>query len=112
LGIRITSPTDGETIRTYDNGGVYEIKGKFLNAPGPDIFAITNIGGQWWKVGALNRKRQDDIRKSVNGLGPKESEEILAKLGPLYPGIEMARLPKGLELQDKVSVVVETPPAK
>ena len=59
------------------------------------------------KVGALNRQHHGAIR--LLELGPKEAE-VLSKLRPLYPGIEMARLPKGLELQDKVAVIVETPP--
>jgi hypothetical protein len=48
LGIRITNLTSGQTIRTYDQGGTYEVQGTFLNPPGDDVFAFINIGGQWW----------------------------------------------------------------
>jgi pyrimidine deaminase RibD-like protein len=48
LGIRITNPEPGQTIRTYDRGGAYEVAGTFLNPPGADVFAFTSIGGQWW----------------------------------------------------------------
>jgi diaminohydroxyphosphoribosylaminopyrimidine deaminase/5-amino-6-(5-phosphoribosylamino)uracil reductase len=47
-GIHITSPKPGETVRTYDKGGVCELKGTFLNQPGPDVFAFIGNGGQWW----------------------------------------------------------------
>jgi diaminohydroxyphosphoribosylaminopyrimidine deaminase/5-amino-6-(5-phosphoribosylamino)uracil reductase len=48
LGIRITNLTAGQTIRTYDKEGVYELEGTFLNPPGNDVFALTSIGGKWW----------------------------------------------------------------
>jgi pyrimidine deaminase RibD-like protein len=48
LGIQITNVQDGQTIRTFNSGGVFEFQGSFLNAPGADVFALTNIGGQWW----------------------------------------------------------------
>ena len=48
LGIRITNLSAGQSIRTFDRGGVYELKGTFLNPPGEDVFALINIGGRWW----------------------------------------------------------------
>ena len=48
LRIRITNLTSGQTIRTYDHGGTYQLDGTFLNPPGDDVFALTSIGGQWW----------------------------------------------------------------
>jgi len=37
-------------------------------------------------------------------------DELLRRLGPPYPGVEMARLPKGLQLLAQVNVQVEIPP--
>jgi pyrimidine deaminase RibD-like protein len=48
LGIRITNPTSGESVTTFDKGGVVTIEGDFLNPPGDDVFALTNIGSRWW----------------------------------------------------------------
>jgi pyrimidine deaminase RibD-like protein len=160
LGIRITNVQNGQTIRTFDTGGVFELKGSFLNAPGADVFALTNIGGQWWpqpyalstnasdntwsvklhfgvygphtlaivranelgvalfnyyrKITGLNWQRARAVREYVESLGDSgEYKEALfhrLKAGNLYPGIEMAKLPKGIELQDSVDVVVENPP--
>jgi pyrimidine deaminase RibD-like protein len=160
LGIRITNVQNGQTIRTFDTGGVFELKGSFLNTPGADVFALTNIGGQWWpqpyslstnasdrtwsvklhfgayeshtlaivranelgvsffsyyrKITALNRQRDRAVRDYVDSLEDLEEyrQDLFGRLkvGGLYPGIEMARLPKGIELQDSVDVVVENPP--
>jgi pyrimidine deaminase RibD-like protein len=155
LGIRITSLRAGQTIRTYDKGGVYELKGTFLNPPGDDVFAVTNIGGKWWpqpyslhvtgdeswsvkvhfgsyehhtlyivrvnelgvgliryyrKVVAANRERSDRMIQYVRNNGLKDEDGIRRMLGGDYPPIEMARLPKGIEVLDQVDVVVERPP--
>lgn len=160
LGIRITNVQDGQTITTYNTDGVFELKGSYLNAPGADVFALTNIGGQWWpqpdslntnesdktwsvkvKVGSYqphklaivrandlgmalfsyyrkitgkNWQRDHALRDYVGSLGSsaESKQEILDKLrvGPLYPGIEMAKLPKGIERLDSVDVNIETPP--
>jgi pyrimidine deaminase RibD-like protein len=48
LGIQFTNLVSGELIRTYDTGGKFEIRGKFLNPPGDNVFAFTGNGGQWW----------------------------------------------------------------
>lgn len=48
LGIRITNLESGQTIRTFDKAGVYELKGKFLNPPGKDVFAFIGKDGKWW----------------------------------------------------------------
>ena len=48
LGISITNLQPSQVIRTYDKGGMYEIEGTFLNAPGDDVFAFTGRGGQWY----------------------------------------------------------------
>jgi pyrimidine deaminase RibD-like protein len=48
LGIVITNLQSGQKIKTYNNGGVFDVKGSFLNTPGADVFALTGIGGQWW----------------------------------------------------------------
>ena len=48
LGIRITNLEPGQTIRTFNKGGVYELEGKFLNPPGKDVFAFIGKDGKWW----------------------------------------------------------------
>src|ERR1035441_3187146 len=155
LGIRITNVQPGQTIRTYDKGGVFELEGTFLNPPGDDVFALTNIGGQWWaqpyplrltandtwsvkvhfggygphtvcivranelgagliryyrKIGALNRKARDLVKEVIRGSGLEDEEAFLRSLGSVYPGIEMGKLPKGIELLDQVNILVENPP--
>jgi len=155
LGIRITNLSTGQVIRTYDKGGVHALEGTFINPPGDDVFALVNIGGQWWpqpyplritgdgtwstnlhfgsygphklcivraselgaglikyylKVGALNRARSNKVKEVIRNTGLENEEAFLRSLGRDYPGIEMARLPKGLELQDQVDVIVEDPP--
>jgi len=155
LGIRITNVQPGQTIRTCDKGGVFEFEGTFLNPPGDDVFALTNIGGQWWpqpyplrltandtwsvkvhfggsgphtvcivranelgagliryyrKIGALNRKARDLVKEVIRGSGLEDEEAFLRSLGSVYPGIEMGKLPKGIELLDQVNILVENPP--
>jgi pyrimidine deaminase RibD-like protein len=153
LGIRITNLKPGQTIKTHDRGGVFELEGKFLNPPGADVFAFIGNGGQWWpqphalhvtgerrwtvklyfgsygphtvcivkaselgaalvayyrKVSAQNVEREQIAReyflKAKTG-----GEEILTMLKPKYPGIAMGALPKGIEVQDIVDIIVETP---
>jgi len=48
LGLRITNLKSGQTIRTFDNKGVYELEGTFLNSPGEDVFAFISKDGRWW----------------------------------------------------------------
>jgi hypothetical protein len=48
LGLRITNLTSGQTIRTFDNDGVFELEGTFLNSPGEDVFALISKNGRWW----------------------------------------------------------------
>lgn len=48
LGIRITNVSPGQSIRTFDKGGVYELEGTFLNPPGEDVFVFVNQGAKWW----------------------------------------------------------------
>jgi diaminohydroxyphosphoribosylaminopyrimidine deaminase / 5-amino-6-(5-phosphoribosylamino)uracil reductase len=154
LGIRITNLTAGQTIRTDDKGGVYELEGTFINPPGDDVFVFTNIGGQWWpqpyslhvtgdktwsvklhfgtygpktisivranelgvgliryyrKIVALNRERADRMKLHFHNIWLEDEEGILKALGGDYPAIEMARLPKGIEVQDQVEFIVEDP---
>jgi pyrimidine deaminase RibD-like protein len=47
-GLKILSPKSGETIRTRDKNGAYEVTGTFLNQPASDVFAFTGSGGQRW----------------------------------------------------------------
>ena len=48
LGIQFGNLESGQTIRTWDKGGAYEIRGTCLNTPGDNVFAFTGIGGQWY----------------------------------------------------------------
>jgi diaminohydroxyphosphoribosylaminopyrimidine deaminase/5-amino-6-(5-phosphoribosylamino)uracil reductase len=48
LGLRITNLSSGQTIRTYDRDGIYELEGTFLNPPGKDVFAFIGKDGKWW----------------------------------------------------------------
>ena len=156
LGIKITNVEPGQTIRTYDKGGVYQIEGTFLNPPGEDVFAITSIAGRWWpqpyslrvtgdhrwavnvhfgaygqhgiyivraselgidlikyyrKICGIAVKRRNDVREYVNAVKPAGEHNLFQLLGADYPSIEMARVPKGLELLAMVEVTVESPPA-
>jgi hypothetical protein len=43
--------------------------------------------------------------------GKSEEDAFLKTLPGDYQGVEMSRLPKGLEIQDSVEIVVEKPPA-
>lgn len=160
LGIRITNVADGQMIRTYETEGVFELRGSYLNAPGADVFALANIGGQWWpqanslstnesdktwsvkvklgsyaphtlaivranelgmalfnyyrKITANNWSRDRALQTYVASLeGSDEQKRDVSdklKFGPIFPGIEMAKLPKGIELLDSVNVYIETPP--
>jgi pyrimidine deaminase RibD-like protein len=155
LGIQFTNLESGQTIRTYDKGGTFEIQGKFLNPPGDDVFAFTGIGGQWWpqphplrvtgdgtwntkvhfggygphtvcivktsnlgtdmvryyrKICGLNLERER-VAKDHFHKTKTEGAEILRTLEHKYPGIEMGALPKGIEVQATVEIIVENPPA-
>lgn len=48
LGIQITNTANHQLLKTYDNDGVYTLEGTYLNPPGEDVFALTNIGAKWW----------------------------------------------------------------
>lgn len=48
LGIRITNLESGQTIRTDDKEGVFELEGTFLNEPGKDVFAFLGKDTRWW----------------------------------------------------------------
>jgi hypothetical protein len=157
LGIIITEPKRGDTIRTYDKGGSWVVKGTFINPPGPDVFAFT-VGpdGHWapqphplkqigetkewevkvyfgWhgphsvfiikanelgvslvnyyrKVIRTNQERKAQLRGNLKVQGKAEEDAFLKSLRGDYQGIEMSRLPKGLEIQDSVEIIVEKPP--
>jgi hypothetical protein len=64
------------------------------------------------KIVAQNRQQVDRIKQYVSSLGLTDDDKIVAALGGHYPGIEMGRLPKGLELLDRVDVIVESPVAE
>jgi hypothetical protein len=49
------------------------------------------------------------MKLRFHNIGLEDQEGILKALGGDYPAIEMARLPKGIEVQDQVMVIVENP---
>ena len=63
------------------------------------------------KVGAQNQKRRGQVKEVIRDNGLEDEEAFLRSLGSDYPGIEMGKLPKGLEPLDQVDVVVENPPS-
>jgi pyrimidine deaminase RibD-like protein len=75
LGIRLTSPKSGETIKTTDRGGVWEFKGDFINPPGEDVFALTSRGNQFWPQPYSLRvidpdSKQWAVKMHFGGCGP------------------------------------------
>jgi hypothetical protein len=48
LGIQFGNIESGQTIRTWDKNGTFEIRGSCLNTPGENVFVFTGIGGQWY----------------------------------------------------------------
>ena len=154
LGIRITSPTDGQVIRTYDRDGIYALKGTFLNSPGADVFALVSDGTRWWPQPyplLVTAERKWSVKAHFGHYGPHtlsivrvnelgatlihyyrttvsqnvsarkglrqyaaahniNPEDLIACAGGFYSSIEMARLPKGIQLQAQVGVIVEEPP--
>jgi hypothetical protein len=61
------------------------------------------------KVCRVNLERKEQLKGNVKAEG-KAEKEFLRGLRGDFPGIEMARLPKGLKLLDKIDVIVEPPP--
>jgi hypothetical protein len=50
------------------------------------------------------------VKEVIRGSGLEDEEAFLRSLGSVYPGIEMGKLPKGIELLDQVNILVENPP--
>ena len=48
LGLKITNLQPGQTIRTWDQGGGFEIAGTYENAPENDTFALDYNNGRWY----------------------------------------------------------------
>jgi pyrimidine deaminase RibD-like protein len=49
LGIKITSPKEGEKIKTTSTRGKYkEFSGTFVNTPGSDTFVLVHHQGRWY----------------------------------------------------------------
>jgi pyrimidine deaminase RibD-like protein len=61
------------------------------------------------KISAQNADRQRALARYATEKS-LDKNELLGHVGQLYPGIEMARLPKGLQLQAQVTVTIEQPP--
>ncbi len=163
LGLSITSPQNGSTIRTWDKGGVCTFEGTYLNPPGDSVYAFTKIGATWWpqpnpvvtthpnkwsvKVHfgdhvphtvaivrandlgktlintylELSRTRQRARKEIQSALEPKLKEleahgiqmwKVINMVGNQFPGIAMSKLPKGLQLQTQIDVIVEDPNKK
>lgn len=61
------------------------------------------------KITAQNVDRQRALTRYATDKS-LDRNELLGLLGQLYPGIEMARLPKGLQSQAQVTITIEQPP--
>lgn len=156
LGLEITSPLHGESLPTYKTQGAWAIKGKYVNPPGQDVFALV-VGpsghfapqphpleqdgdGKNWKttvyfgrtgqhtiyivkandlgVALVNYYRKvirsnEDRMKKIRGMlkvTGDEEERFLRQLPGIYQAIEMNRLPKGLEVQDRIEVFIADKP--
>jgi hypothetical protein len=55
----------------------------------------------------LERKRK--IEEYIRRNGIKDSEELRKIVRPVYLGVEMATLPKGIQVLDQVQVNIENP---
>jgi pyrimidine deaminase RibD-like protein len=64
------------------------------------------------KVARSNRDREARVKACLKDykLDKSVAEGILGALRGSYPSIEMGKLPKGIELQDQINVIVEQPP--
>jgi hypothetical protein len=60
------------------------------------------------KLSSLNEERTGKLKSSLEG---STAKELLQTLPGDYPGIEMSRLPKGLEKQAMIEVMVGNLPA-
>jgi len=81
---------------------------------GPHTIYIVRAGELGIDLVKYYRKvthRMQQLKEKLKGhlkvQGKDEEEAFLKKLGGDYVGIEMSRLPKGLELQDAIDIVVE-----
>jgi diaminohydroxyphosphoribosylaminopyrimidine deaminase/5-amino-6-(5-phosphoribosylamino)uracil reductase len=147
LGVIIRYPGNGETVR----GRKCNISGKFVNEPGDNVVAITNIGDQWWpQPGTLRvaterdrewectvyfgltgvhkiyivkandlgmafveyyRKvivKQGQILKKVVAELKVSEATALAAVGSGYFAFTMPTLPKGLDMEDCITVDVRS----
>jgi diaminohydroxyphosphoribosylaminopyrimidine deaminase/5-amino-6-(5-phosphoribosylamino)uracil reductase len=156
LGIRITNVKDGDTLKTHETGGVFELEGTFLNAPGEDVVAFANVGGRWWpqpyrlkvtserdrtwsvkvhfgsyaahtvlitrvselgmalvnyyrQLSTENMGRKSKIEDYIRRNEVKDPEELRRIVRPVFLGVEMATLPKGIQVLDQVQVNIENP---
>jgi hypothetical protein len=62
------------------------------------------------KVVRTNIERKNQLRGNLSLQGKEQEDEFFKTLRGDYQGIEMVRLPKGLEVQAMVEVEVESPP--
>ena len=63
------------------------------------------------KIVAQNRDRRSRVKQHLGNIGIKDEAGILGTLGGDYPSIDSGRLPKGIELQDQVEIIVEDAPS-
>jgi diaminohydroxyphosphoribosylaminopyrimidine deaminase/5-amino-6-(5-phosphoribosylamino)uracil reductase len=84
--------------------------------PGPHsiyILRASDLGiavfNYYRKITQQNARREEMLRGHTKFQGDEE-KRFMGTLPDAYPPLDMQRLPKGLELQDKVDVDVEKPP--
>jgi pyrimidine deaminase RibD-like protein len=64
------------------------------------------------KVVRTNQERKNQLRGHLNVQDKAGEDAFLGRLHGDYPGIEMNRFPKGLEVQASIEVEVEKPPER
>ncbi len=88
LGIRITNVSQGQVIRTWDKGGVFQLAGSFTNPPGPNVFAIVNKSDQWWPQPyslTINEENRWSVKVHFGAYG----EHVLSIVQANQLGIEL-----------------------
>ncbi|MGA8230464.1 MAG: hypothetical protein WB795_03200, partial [Candidatus Acidiferrales bacterium] len=69
----------------------------------------TNLITYYRKIASMNTERERVAKEHFRAT-KSDGTPILSVLAHKYPGIEMGALPKGIEVQDMVEIVVESPP--
>jgi hypothetical protein len=100
-------------VRVVDEGKKQWSTKFYFGNPGPHTLYIVKanelgivLRNYYRRVVELNTQRTRQLLERFN----EDEDFIRKKLPGDYPGIEMGKLPKGLEMQASVDVIVEEPP--